>query len=161
MALELRPRAVYVASAVATIVVGLAVHLGGASMPLAVRDVELTQLYRTAGLDAVRRTTVGHLILGSGFDLRDLAAYALGVLAALVLERMVGSRATLVGKTVMTLRTFRHRECRGSRPAHRRRGSRAPPPPAEEMPGENDLTRSAHIFTHESSRSAHTQGLGT
>jgi hypothetical protein len=119
-----RRRVVYVAAALATIVVGLAVHLGGTGLPPAVSDVlgdglwaimvtwwvsalwprrarggraalalgicyavEVSQLYSTPGLDAVRRTTLGHLVLGSGFDLRDLAAYALGVLGALLIER--------------------------------------------------------------------------
>jgi hypothetical protein len=38
-------------------------------------------------LDAVRSTTAGDWIPGSGFDPRDLMAYTLGVLAAAVLER--------------------------------------------------------------------------
>ena len=123
---ESRPRIAYVASAFATIAVGLAVHFGGARLPLAVRDVigdalwammltwwvsalwprlaggaraavalgscyavEASQLYHSPGLDAARATTLGHLVLGSGFDLRDLAAYALGVLGAVVIERAV------------------------------------------------------------------------
>jgi hypothetical protein len=40
----------------------------------------------TPALDAMRRTTAGHLVLGSGYDARDLAAYALGVLLAVSLE---------------------------------------------------------------------------
>jgi Protein of unknown function (DUF2809) len=51
--------------------------------------VELTQLYHTPVLDAIRRTTTGHLALGSGFDSRDFAAYAAGVLAAVLLERQI------------------------------------------------------------------------
>jgi hypothetical protein len=39
------------------------------------------------GLDAVRRTTVGRLALGSGFNARDLVAYAAGALAAVAFER--------------------------------------------------------------------------
>ena len=129
MAPESRLRAAYVASALATIVVGLAVHLGGTRVPLAVRDVigdalwaimltwwvsalwprlargaraalalgtcyavEVSQLYHTPGLDALRRTTLGHLVLGSSFDVRDPAAYALGVLGAVVIERAAASR---------------------------------------------------------------------
>jgi Protein of unknown function (DUF2809) len=129
MAPEFRMRVTYLAAALATIVVGLAVHLCGTRLPLALRDVlgdalwaimvtwwvsvlsprlargaraalalgicyavELSQLYHMPGLDALRRTTLGHLVLGSGFDLRDLAAYALGVLAAVVIERTVASR---------------------------------------------------------------------
>ena len=49
--------------------------------------VEFSQLVHLPALDALRRTTVGHLVLGSGFDPRDLAAYTAGVLAALILER--------------------------------------------------------------------------
>ncbi len=37
-------------------------------------------------LDAWRATTLGHLVLGSGFDPRDLVAYALGVFAGWRLE---------------------------------------------------------------------------
>ena len=59
--------------------------------------VELSQLYHTPGLDAVRGTRLGHLVLGSGFDLRDLAAYALGVLGAVVIERTAASRGRTRG----------------------------------------------------------------
>jgi hypothetical protein len=48
--------------------------------------VEFSQLVHTPALDALRATTLGGLVLGSGFDPRDLAAYALGVAAAIVLE---------------------------------------------------------------------------
>jgi hypothetical protein len=48
--------------------------------------VEASQAYHTPGLDALRRTTIGHLVLGSDFDAWDLAAYTLGVLAAVLLE---------------------------------------------------------------------------
>jgi hypothetical protein len=51
--------------------------------------VELSQLIHLDALDAIRRTTVGHLVLGSGFDPRDLAAYAAGVLGAVLLERII------------------------------------------------------------------------
>jgi len=48
--------------------------------------VELSQLYHGPTIDAVRATTAGHLVLGSGFDPRDLAAYAIGVAGALLLD---------------------------------------------------------------------------
>jgi hypothetical protein len=44
--------------------------------------VELSQLVHTPWLDAVRATRLGHLVLGSGFEARDLLAYAAGVAAA-------------------------------------------------------------------------------
>ena len=48
--------------------------------------VELSQLYRGAWLDRLRDSMLGHLVLGSGFDARDLAAYAAGVAIATALE---------------------------------------------------------------------------
>jgi hypothetical protein len=51
--------------------------------------VELSQIYHTPQLDVLRETTIGQLVLGSGFDVRDLGAYALGVLAISVLELAV------------------------------------------------------------------------
>ncbi|HEX8211937.1 MAG TPA: DUF2809 domain-containing protein [Longimicrobium sp.] len=121
---ELRARAAYAALAIATIMAGLAVHLGGVNTSPIVRDVvgdalwaamltwwvsalvprmalgargaialaacftvEVSQLYHAPALDAVRGTRLGHLVLGNGFDPRDFAAYALGVLGAAALER--------------------------------------------------------------------------
>lgn len=55
--------------------------------------VELSQLYHVPWLDAIRATTPGHLVLGSGFDARDLVAYAVGVLVAYGLDRLM-HRAT-------------------------------------------------------------------
>ena len=52
-------------------------------------SVEVSQLFHTPALDALRSTTAGQLVLGSGFDPRDLVAYTLGVLAAVLLERTV------------------------------------------------------------------------
>ena len=54
--------------------------------------VELSQLYRDPWLDEIRRTTIGHLVLGSGFDPRDFVAYAAGVLAAALIEIAVMRR---------------------------------------------------------------------
>ena len=54
--------------------------------------VELSQLYHTPSLDAARHTTLGSLILGSGFDARDLVAYAGGVVAAVAIDAMVRRR---------------------------------------------------------------------
>lgn len=51
--------------------------------------VETSQLVHTPTLDAVRATTMGHLVLGSGFDPRDFAAYALGVAVAALLDSRV------------------------------------------------------------------------
>ncbi len=42
--------------------------------------VELSQLWHTPALDAIRATRLGHLVLGSDFDGRDLLSYAGGIL---------------------------------------------------------------------------------
>jgi hypothetical protein len=49
--------------------------------------VEYSQLLHFPALDALRRTIAGQLVLGSGFDPRDLAAYTAGVLVATAIER--------------------------------------------------------------------------
>ncbi len=54
--------------------------------------VEASQLYHTPALDAARATMVGHLVLGSGFDPRDLVAYGVGVALAALLEWTVVAR---------------------------------------------------------------------
>ena len=51
--------------------------------------VELSQRYHTPFVDALRRTTPGHLVLGSGYDPRDFLAYAAGVVVAVVLARLM------------------------------------------------------------------------
>ena len=56
--------------------------------------VETSQLYHAPTIDAVRRTRLGSLVLGSGFDPRDLVAYAVGIGVAVMLESMVASHGT-------------------------------------------------------------------
>jgi hypothetical protein len=51
--------------------------------------VELSQLYRAPWIDAARSTRLGSLVLGTGFDPRDLASYTFGVLAAMLLDRFL------------------------------------------------------------------------
>jgi hypothetical protein len=131
-----RERARFVVLALATIAVGLVVHLRGTILAPLVRDalgdalwammvalwvaaaaprarrwrrgsaalalcwaVEISQLYHAQTLDAWRRTTVGHLVLGSDFDARDLGAYAVGVLAAVLLETLM-RRGAAVARAV-------------------------------------------------------------
>jgi hypothetical protein len=57
--------------------------------------VELTQLISLPWLNAIRATRAGHLVLGSGFDRRDFAAYGVGILAAFAAETLVHSRRPL------------------------------------------------------------------
>lgn len=59
--------------------------------------VEVSQLIHVPWLDAVRATRLGHLVLGSDFDGRDLLAYAIGVLGAVGLERIVRNPSAVEG----------------------------------------------------------------
>jgi hypothetical protein len=56
--------------------------------------VEVSQLCHQPTLEALRATRLGHLVLGSGFDPRDLLSYALGVAAAGGLDRVMGPRGS-------------------------------------------------------------------
>jgi hypothetical protein len=58
--------------------------------------VELSQLYRAPWIDAIRATRAGGLVLGSGFDPRDLLAYLVGVAGAALIEAAVARRSRRV-----------------------------------------------------------------
>jgi hypothetical protein len=53
--------------------------------------VEFSQSYHTEWLDAIRRTTVGGLILGHGFLWSDVICYAIGVGLGVLLELAIWS----------------------------------------------------------------------
>jgi hypothetical protein len=57
--------------------------------------VETSQLYHSPAIDSLRSTTLGSLVLGSGFDSRDLIAYTAGVVAALLVDRLFVARKFL------------------------------------------------------------------
>lgn len=123
-------RITFTVLAAGTILLGLWVHRGGASLGAVPRDVlgdalwatmmawlvgaaapqqpvlvrgaaafaiccavEFSQLVHTPLLDQVRGSTLGHLVLGSGFDPRDLAAYGAGVTLAVLIEWRMQRRA--------------------------------------------------------------------
>lgn len=50
--------------------------------------IEASQLYQAPWLNALRATTLGHLVLGQGFLWSDLLCYTVGVLAGVGLEQM-------------------------------------------------------------------------
>ena len=54
--------------------------------------VEFSQLFHGQLLDNLRRTAAGQLVLGSGFDARDLVSYALGIITAALLEPAIMAR---------------------------------------------------------------------
>ena len=119
----------YIALALATVAIGLLVHVSGGALPATPRDllgdalwaammtwwisalaprarprprylaawitclaVECSQLLHTPALDRIRDHRLGQLVLGSGFDPRDLLAYSLGVLLAALLDRRMTTR---------------------------------------------------------------------
>ena len=51
--------------------------------------IELSQLYHSPWIDAVRQTRLGGLVLGFGFLWSDLVTYTVGGLVGLVLETKV------------------------------------------------------------------------
>lgn len=60
-----------------------------AAMALAISfSVELGQLYQAPWINSIRGTVLGHLVLGSAFHALDLVAYAVGVAAGLLAERI-------------------------------------------------------------------------
>jgi len=79
--------AVMVAWLVGAAAPGAPLRLRAAAALAICAGVEMSQLNHTTALEALRRTTAGQLVLGSGFDPRDLMAYTLGVLVAAFLER--------------------------------------------------------------------------
>jgi MFS superfamily sulfate permease-like transporter len=54
---------------------------------------EFSQLYHSASIDAVRSTTVGHLILGSQFSWLDLLAYGVGIAFIAAIELFLSSKS--------------------------------------------------------------------
>jgi hypothetical protein len=47
---------------------------------------EFSQLYESPWIDGIRRTTVGHLVLGSTFSWFDMLAYTVGVATGAMIE---------------------------------------------------------------------------
>jgi hypothetical protein len=62
--------------------------------------IELSQLYHGPGIDSLRATLLGHLVLGSSFDWRDLGVYTAGTLAAILTERGFRLRGMAAGRTL-------------------------------------------------------------
>jgi hypothetical protein len=55
--------------------------------------VEFSQMLNNPALRAARSSLIGHLMLGSDYDTRDLFAYSAGVIAAALLDRRMMRRA--------------------------------------------------------------------
>jgi hypothetical protein len=59
--------------------------------------VELSQQIQHPTLAAIRATSLGHLVIGSDFDARDLLAYTGGITAAALLTRLLYGSKYLTG----------------------------------------------------------------
>jgi ABC-type Mn2+/Zn2+ transport system permease subunit len=49
-------------------------------------SIELLQLYRAEWILAIRRSTLGHYVLGEGFLWSDLVCYTIGVIIAFLID---------------------------------------------------------------------------
>jgi hypothetical protein len=52
-------------------------------------SIEFSQLYQAPWLDEIRRTTTGHLVLGSSFSWLDIAAYAVGASVGALVDALL------------------------------------------------------------------------
>jgi len=50
---------------------------------------ELSQLYHAPWIDAIRSTSIGHVLLGFSFSWLDILAYAVGVVIGIILELII------------------------------------------------------------------------
>jgi Protein of unknown function (DUF2809) len=55
-------------------------------------SIEFLQLYHAPWIDGIRSTRLGHLVLGSVFNSKDLLAYAVGVALGAWAERVIRLR---------------------------------------------------------------------
>jgi hypothetical protein len=53
--------------------------------------IELSQLYHAEWIDAIRKTTLGALVLGFGFLWSDIIAYSIGISVGVVIDRTLRS----------------------------------------------------------------------
>lgn len=65
--------------------------LAAVALAIACLD-EFSQLYQAPWINAIRSTTMGHLVLGSTFSWLDMAAYAVGVSIGALIDAWAVSR---------------------------------------------------------------------
>lgn len=51
--------------------------------------IEISQLYQANWINAIRNTTLGGLVLGHGFLWMDLISYSLGIVIALLIDKLL------------------------------------------------------------------------
>jgi len=68
--------------------------LAAVALAIACLD-EFSQLYQAPWINAIRRTTMGHLVLGSTFSWGDMAAYAVGIFMGALIDAWLGVKVLL------------------------------------------------------------------
>lgn len=56
--------------------------------------IELSQLYHSQWIDAIRSTRIGGLILGWGFLWSDLIAYSIGIAIGVFADKIIGKKVS-------------------------------------------------------------------
>lgn len=54
-------------------------------------SIEISQLYHSLWIDAIRRTRIGALVLGFGFLWSDLVCYVIGIFIGILIEKLYKS----------------------------------------------------------------------
>ena len=54
--------------------------------------IEIAQLYQAPWINALRATTLGHLVLGTGFQWLDLVAYTIGIVFGYLSDKLYFKR---------------------------------------------------------------------
>ena len=53
--------------------------------------IEISQLYHAPGIDSIRATTLGGLILGFGFLWSDLICYTVGIVIGAIIDKIINN----------------------------------------------------------------------
>ena len=55
-------------------------------------SIEISQLYQSDWINAIRNTTLGGLVLGHGFLWFDLVSYSIGIIIAVMMDKVLNIR---------------------------------------------------------------------
>ena len=51
--------------------------------------IEISQLYQSDWINTIRQTTIGGLVLGHGFLWMDLISYSIGIIIAIIIDKVL------------------------------------------------------------------------
>ena len=51
--------------------------------------IEISQLYQSNWINSIRKTTIGGLVLGHGFLWMDLISYTIGIIIAVIIDKVL------------------------------------------------------------------------